>query len=58
MVLEKIVFVWVIISIIYFGWKWIKERRRAAAFIKRMKNYDNPLSMSIGRRLRYKRKNR
>lgn len=55
MQLAWITFVWIILMIIYFGWKWFKEKKeQRAKFKARMRNYDQPLSMDIGKRIKYK----
>lgn len=54
MVLVWITFIWVIAMIIYYTWKWRKEKKKERIFKARMRNYDNPLSMSIGRRIKFK----
>lgn len=55
MVLVWITFIWLSIMIVYYGMKWIKEKKKTKSFKTRMRNYDNPLGMSIGRRIKFKR---
>ena len=50
-----IVFIWAIFSIMYFGWKWIKEKKRIKNFEAKTKNYNKELmTMSISERLKKK----
>lgn len=58
MVFGWIVFIWVMLCIIYFGWKWINERKWNAKFKARMRNYDQPMNMSIEKRINYKGRHR
>lgn len=40
MVFVWIFFIWAIFAIIYFGWKWVKEKKRIKKFKTRIRNYD------------------
>ena len=52
MILVEIGFWWLIAMIIYYTYRWIKEKKR----IKGVKEYfKSPLTMSIGERMRKKR---
>lgn len=55
MVLVWIIFLWLNAMIVYYGMKWIREKNKMTIFKARMRNYDNPLNVSIGRRIRFKR---
>jgi predicted negative regulator of RcsB-dependent stress response len=46
-----IFFIWVIAMIIYFGWKWIKEKKNMTISKAGIRKY-NRLQMNIGERLR------
>lgn len=51
MELVYIVFIWIIAMIIYYTWKWRKEKKR----IKGVKSYFKyPMTMSIGEGIRRK----
>lgn len=55
MELALITFVWVILMIIYYTWKWIKEKKHIKELKAKMKNHDKEsMTMSIGERLKYK----
>jgi len=57
-----IVFIWLALLIIYYAWKWRKEKKRkekkeSVAISKRlMKKYNNRMNMSVGKRIKYKRR--
>lgn len=58
MVFVWIIFIWIIAMIIYYGMKWGKEKRKERIFKIRMRNYDQPLSMNIEKRIKFKEKYR
>ena len=58
MELVWIIFIWIIAMIIYYGMKWGKEKKKERVFKARMRNYNKPMSMSIGRRIKFKREGR
>ena len=52
MIFVYIVFIWIVAMIIYYTWKWRKEKKR----IKGVKSYFKyPMTISIGERTRRKR---
>lgn len=56
MVYVWIVFIWVIATIVYYTWKWRKEKKERMIISKAgRRNYNQSLSMSIGRRIKFKR---
>lgn len=50
-----IIFTWVVLLIIYYTWKWGKEKKEKMIISRAgMRKYNKPMSMSIGRRIKYK----
>ncbi len=47
-------FIWLIAMIIYYAWKWRKEKKKERIFKARMRNYNQPMTMNIGRRIKFK----
>lgn len=54
MIFVWITFIWMIAMIIYYTWKWRKEKKKERIFKTRMRNYNRPMNMSIGKRIEYK----
>lgn len=52
-----IVFTWLVLMIMLWGWRWLKEKKRIKKFKARIKSYE-PMSMSISERLKYKGRHR
>jgi len=55
MILVWIIFIWIIAMIIYYTWKRRKEKKKERIFKERMRDYNKPLNMSIGKRIKFKR---